>query len=622
METSTKNNKPQEKLHISKEESTAPIQSERTIIESVRIEDSDSPEIDHKNLGFYVKDSMYWTKEQRGKTTYEVKLSNFVMKSLYHLINGSNNSQRLILLQRKTGAKVLVEVYSSEMKPETFETILKSKQCTFLGNSSNLKIIFEYLMDNEDEAITLPILGWNNDHKIYIFADSVFTASNELITANELGIVGDKNKKYYLPAASKANTDNQELETDRLYSFHGGELDFRAWANLFYEAYGPNSIIGIAYLILSIFRDLVFSQVGFFPFLFLFGIKGSGKTSFTDKLLRLFGNDVKGTPLNNASIPGMSRQLSGRNNSLFYFKEYTNQTDDLIEAFILNAYDGAGRMTAIKSNDHKTKSYPVRSAVIFDGNFLPSKNTANLSRMILLNFEKTSYSSDEQIKYKQFEEYSKLGFGNVLTEILKLRHVIERVFPQTLKGISKNLSGSELKLEERSIKHTALLITILDILKDYLPFPFTIDDAKKVILDNAEYHAGLMHDTGPVSIFWEAFSHNVSKSYLIRFDGHNKNSSHYNVKYETDAADKIILQIRFQQVWPAYVKYCKENNLRILDGNSLKSMLTSSGNLDFIPTNQKGRFKAYTDKNFGSCYQFWGKLTENGFSVNGIDVFM
>ena len=606
----------------SNEEKITPIRVEKTIIETVQIDDSERPEIDHKNLGFYVKESMYWTKVQRGKTTYDEKLSNFVMKSLYHLINGSNNSQRLILLQRKTGAKVLVEVYSSEMKPETFETILKSKQCTFLGNSANLKVIFEYLMDNEDEAITLPILGWNSDHKIYIFADSVFTANNELITANELGIVGDKNKKYYLPAASKANTDNQELETERLYSFHGGELDFKAWSNLFYEAYGSNAIIGIAYLILSIFRDIIFSQVGFFPFLFLFGIKGSGKTSFTDKLLRLFGNDVKGTPLNNASIPGMSRQLSGRNNSLFYFKEYTNQTDDLIEAFILNAYDGAGRMTAIKSNDLKTKSYPVRSAVIFDGNFLPSKNTANLSRMILLNFEKTNYTSDEQTKYKQFEDYSKCGFGNVLTEILRLRKVLDQKFTQTLKSTSKILSDSELKLEERSIKHTALLITILDILKDSLSFPFTLEEAKRVILDNADYHAGLMHDTGPVSIFWEAFSHNVNKSYLIKFDGHNKNNSHYNIKYEAEAGDQIILQIRFQQVWPAYVRYCKENNLRILDGNSLKSMLTSTGNLDFIPTNQKGRFKAYTDKNFGSCYQFFGKLTENGFSINGIEVFM
>jgi hypothetical protein len=277
-------------------------------------------------------------------------------------------------------------------------------------------------------------------------------------------------------------------------------------------------------------------------------------------------------------------------------------------------------MTAIKSNDHRTKSYPVRSAVIFDGNFLPAKNTANLSRMILLNFEKTNYTPDEQSKYKLFEDHSKQGFGKVLTEILKMRSVLEQRFPSTFKSTSKTLSENKLNLEERSIKHTALLISVLELLKDSLSFPFTIDEAKTIIMENAEYHAGLMHDTGPVSTFWEAFAHNVSKLHLSKFDRYNKNNSQYNIKYLSE--DQIILQIRFQQVWPTYVRYCKENNLRALDTNSMKSLLISTGNENFISTSQKGRFKAYTDKYFGSCYQFMAKPTENGFFINGIEVYV
>ena len=50
-----------------------------------------------------------------------------------------------------------------------------------------------------------------------------------------------------------------------------------------------NGGIAILFLILSLFWDIVFEKVGFFPFLFLFGAYGTGKTSMTEYLLRVFG---------------------------------------------------------------------------------------------------------------------------------------------------------------------------------------------------------------------------------------------------------------------------------------------------------------------------------------------
>ena len=106
------------------------------------IKDSISIPRDLAQYGFFIKGSKYWTTVQKGKNSYDVILSNFVMKSLYHLVNGSNNSQRLILLQRSTGEKYLIVVFSNELKPESFETILKSNRCTFQGSPYQLKLIF------------------------------------------------------------------------------------------------------------------------------------------------------------------------------------------------------------------------------------------------------------------------------------------------------------------------------------------------------------------------------------------------------------------------------------------------------------------------------------------------
>ena len=76
------------------------------------------------------------------KNKIKIKLSNFAGQSIFHLVNGTNNSKRIIKIQRNTGEITIIEVQSSEMKPESFETILKSHRCTFFGNSYQLKQIF------------------------------------------------------------------------------------------------------------------------------------------------------------------------------------------------------------------------------------------------------------------------------------------------------------------------------------------------------------------------------------------------------------------------------------------------------------------------------------------------
>ena len=129
---------------------------------------------EQRKNGFVIRDSKYLsTRDDNGEEKTK-ELSNFVMKSLFHLVNGTNNSKRIIKLQRNTGEICIVEVFSSEMKPETFETILKSKRCTFYGSNFQLKRIFGHLMDEETEAIIMGSLGWNGEHQAYVFADAMY----------------------------------------------------------------------------------------------------------------------------------------------------------------------------------------------------------------------------------------------------------------------------------------------------------------------------------------------------------------------------------------------------------------------------------------------------------------
>lgn len=597
------------------------------MIYNKNIPDSSNREEHFELYGFYISGSKYFIFEIKGKNKIKIELSNFVGESLFHLVNGTNNSKRIIKIQRNTGEISIIEVQSSEMKLDTFETILKSNQCTFFGNTYQLKRIFAHWMDNEIQAHILETLGYNVTHDVYVFSNAIFS-KNKLLEVSEMGIIEDKanEKKYYLPAFGVAQIDNPDYDGERKFQYIAGTLNFKKWAELYFRAFETNGGIAILFLVLSVFWDVVFSYVGFFPFLFLFGAYGTGKTSLVEFLLRIFGKDFIGIPLNNATQVGLTRTIASRNNSIFYLKEYTPETDEANQDLLLTAYDGSGRATGIKSNDNRTKIAAVKSAIILDGNHLPTQKAAVLSRMILLNFEENKFSEKQRTAFAELGKIQDNGFGKVLTDILKHREFFKAGFKETFDENIRELR-TELKADfsERTIKHIALLLTPAKLLIKKLQFPFAFNEITVAVVENAKEQNRLLKQTDEVTIFWQSFAYGISKGNLIKFsrDQYNDNQkeSHYNLKVDKETG-QTILQIKLQRIVPEYIKYCKNNNQRFLDYNSLRMLLTSKSNTSFIPNKQRNRGDAYMDKFFYSCYQFWLENNENVFSIYGVEINM
>lgn len=576
--------------------------------------------------GFYISNGKYFTKEFHGKTSVTVELSNFVGKSLFHLVDGSNNTKRIIQIQRNTGETYLIEVKSSEMKIDPFETIMKSIQCTFFGNGYHLKKIMANWMNSEVNVNSIEIMGYNREHDIYVFSNGVFTDSNKFISVNEAGIADlpDRGEKYYIPSFGLANINNPDFDQDRKFLFIAGSLNFEKWSSLYYDAFQTNGGIGILYLILSVFWDIIMEEVGFFPFLFLFGAFGTGKTKLVEYLLRIFGNDFKGISLGKSSSIGLSRTIASRNNSIFYLKEYTPETDLENQDLLLCAYDGAGRATGIKSNDNRTRVSQVKSAIILDGNHLPTSKTAVLSRMILLNAENNKYSVEQQKAYNELEAMHSCGFGLVFSEINELRSYFKNHFKtmyfENVRELRKTLNSD---FAERTLKHVALILAPVKILQKQLNFPFTFEEIKSEVIDNANEQNKLLNETDEITIFWQAVSFLIKNNVLTEFRrdklGDNLKISHYNIKHE--GAGETIFQIKPKSIFPEYVKYCRNNNIRSTDYNTLIKLLTSKANPHFIqPTAQSDRGRSYTDFYFKSCYQFRVEKSENTININNVEI--
>ncbi len=598
------------------------VEIEASLLDKLYVPDSSNPDEDYRENGFFVRDGKYFTKTSIGKgRLVDTEISNFVMKSLFNMVNGTNNSSRIIYIQRKTGEKILIEVKSSELKPESFETILKTHNgCTFLGQPHQLKRIFALLMDEEKTSIIIEAIGWNKEYRFFAFANAIFARDYQLLRVDQMGMVQFEGKHFYLPFFGLANKDNETYFNQRKYKFMPGTLQFKEWANLFYSSSGDNALIGILYRILATFRDVVFDHLGFFPFLFLFGNWGAGKSQFVNRLLKLEGNDTIGTPLNTSTTTGLNREASARTNSLVYFKEFNELSNSEAENFILPGYDGAGKKTGVKSSDNTTKDYPINSAIIFDGNELPAKANI-LSRMVLLEFEKSTFTNEEKKAFDKLKKHADEGFGNVLLEVFKCREIVEQNFKSTFPTCEAEIEESRLKdAERRTIQHAALLLTIYRLLSNFLPFPFEDFLVKETIIINGLNINNLLRRTSVTTIFWEAFSNCLKKNELFKYETSlEAKSAIYRIKNDDLYQESPILQIKYTNFYPYYTRYCRDNNFKSLDSNSLLRILTAEGYQYFRPSTQKGRGRAYTDKNFGSCYQFILKPSEDNSNVFYLD---
>jgi hypothetical protein len=582
--------------------------------------ESKDKQADNEEYYFFMQDGCYYMKETiKGKPIVK-KLSNFLMESVYHLMDGTKESRRLVKFQRNTGEITVNEILSSELNLDRFKKVIRSissRGLTFFGNTGQLDHILTYMYDREKNAITINQLGYQHEHNAYCFADAVITIDNTLVYPDKLGIISHNEVSLYLPPFAYTNLSDKSYSGQRKFTYKAGNLNFNAWADLIYKAYGINGAIGISFIILALYRDYILELTGFFPFLFLFGDQGAGKSNFVNFFLHLFGEPNHGISLLNSTDKGFSRSLTQRSNALYYLKEYTNAIDKKTVDVFKTGYDGELYTMAQKSNDNKTTTLEISSACMVDGNELPTSEAALFARMIVLHFEDNKFSEETTEAHKTLLKEKEQGFCNVTRELLKHRNLIETKFKTEFNGIFQEIKtrlSSEMQLADRQIRHIALLLTPVKLLQDKFTFPFDFETYKESVIENMKKQDEMASDLKDVSIFWSAIAYKIADPYSGIREG-----SHY-IK---DSIKKI-LYIKFKLLYPCYADYVNKNKLHFLEMNSLRELLTAKGNKSFIPnTSQKSRnVKSYTHKTLGSCYMFKYESLEdsNVIMIDGVEL--
>lgn len=511
----------------------------------------------HISSNLYIEGNCYYWKDKKEGNEYEYAISNFIIHPKY-LLKHNKNAKRIIRIVNEDLDESIIAMPVKSMVSLTELATIVEGRGNFVPdwNRKQFTNIKKDLYSNEQHAEEIDLLGYQLGTNSYAFANGIYDGE-QFHYVDEYGVVTPNDTTFYIPALSKINEDaGAEYINEKKFIYKDTKTTFEDWNKLIMTVYQNNGMVSIAFIIAAVFRDIIFNQTNFFPMLYLFGKPQSGKSTLRNSMQFLFGEPQKEISLEGASSPkGFSRKLGQFKNALISFEEYKNNINKKLIGMLKNTYDGIGYERAQMTNDNKTHSSPVHSAVIIAGQEMPTQENALFTRVILLEFVRQNF--DNAKEFERLKTIQEEGLGNVLLEILSYRKLIVGKFKHTYLSIYQKIKYDyDLKgISDRSIKNVACILAPIKILSDSLKFAFTYQDLFEVFKVKMKEQYEIMARTNEVNQFFLIFD-------LLKNDPRIETIHLYTII-------ENILYIRYSDFYAKYREYGMKADYPILGKESL-----------------------------------------------------
>jgi hypothetical protein len=559
-----------------------------------------------EKYGFFERNNQYYTKMAVKQSTKDVRISNFKMEIICKTNDGTDNAPILIELTRDDNKKTNYEITSKDLHNKTaFDALIFEGGYNFNGTSYVFKNILESLHDDSKISTYMTTLGQHVNNDFYAFYNGILTDKGDFVYCNDYGLLEYNNKQFYIPSAKKGNEELEAYSNDRLFKYSVGKLTLDILINKIFNIYGINGLVGLCYSIATMHRDIIFKETNFFPFIFLYGGKGSGKSTYINFFMNLFGEPQPETT-ENSTDKAIERKFSQINNNLQYIKEFSPTFEDKIKNILKNAYDGVGYSRAEKTQNNKTKTLTVKSGLIIDGNYFPTKDSALFSRLIFMIWE-PKFTEHTKAQIQELQDILKNSNGLVFSEIYKQRNWFKLNFSvlyrETIKSIKAICKTKKILFSERELSHISILAVVFKTSiklseSDYNLFLDTI-------ILGTQKQVQINDSIDDVNKFFEALN-TLDNNIQIREPSHFKREKGVDFDY---------IHINYNLCYFEYAKHLKQQGEHtIITSEELKQKLEFNISKEYYAETKKENY--FTGK-FGEksarCFVF--NVQKNGFEL-------
>lgn len=541
--------------------------------------------------GFFEENGCYYALNGAA----QVQWSNFTMQPLFH-IKDAINPKRLYALHGEHGGKEIVE-----LKQEDLVSLSKFRQrIEGLGNyifeagEPQLIKLKRYLYEQTETATEIVQLGWQKQG-FYAFGNGIFYKAR-FHKADNYGIVRlEDTGNFYLPGASDIYREDSLFQFEkRFVHLAYSTISLNEVAEAMIKVFGDNGRIGLCFLVATLFRDIITSNVKAFPMLNLFGPKGSGKSELGHTLMSFFIIQNIPPNLSNSTIAALSESVAQCSNAIVHLDEFKNNIDLDKREFLKGLWDSAGRTRMNMDRDKKREQTRVDSGVIISGQEMATADIALFSRFIYLTFNKTEFTTAEKNAFAELDHLRKLGFTHLTLQILNHRETFRQNFQSMYNATATDIMnrlGNE-TCETRIINNWATIAAAYRTLEDQLQLPFGYGQVIDICVKGIIRQNGECKSNNETAGFWNAIAYLQQKGELIIDSDYkiqyldsvktNKASMHF-------ATTKPILIIRRGKSFPLYKKAMREMGENSLPEGSLKYYLENSK--EFLGIKNAVRFK-------------------------------
>lgn len=532
-----------------------------------------------RELGIIVKNGCYCSYDKEGDLE---RWSNFTMQPLFHIIDG-DNAIRIFRLKNERGT-----IKELELRQEELVSLNRFKQrieslgfFSFKGDAVKLDNLKEYLYSITDSAVQLSKMGWNTSEELYAFGDGIF-ADNVLYEVNDLGIVKIDERTFYLPAFSKMHLDQRDAyQFERSFSCREhGEVTLYEYVRRMVQVFGDNAKVGFAFVLATLFLDVVKQTSKRLALLNIFGRKGTGKTELGTALMSFFVRLNDPPSLATTSMASLNEMLSCAENNLVHLDEYKNELDFRKIELLKQIWGGSGQTKKNMDGDKKVQRTFVRSGVILTGQDAPTRDDALFSRVIHLAYSEVTFSKEAKRNFEEFQAISARGAVHLTVQLLKLRKLFETDYAAHYAVCKRQLVAalSEDNVEDRLLNNWLAPLAAFHTVQTSLELPFEYTNLFEICVGGIRRQNEQLKKNSDIAVFWSMLDSNHMQGRIVA-------KAHFAIKKMSQfkrnngetidfGRDKTILFLNYQNVVNALGQRVNGSNvIGKLDTVSLESYL-------------------------------------------------
>lgn len=411
-------------------------------------------------------------------------LTNFVFKPVYHIYSGSSPARKVEIVNEHGRSYIVT------LPTERFTSMDKmAAEVAAYGNfifkpecrKSDFQAIISMIYDNMETVYGIAMLGWHTAG-FYTWANGITLPDGKFIPAAADGRVNHDENNFVVPgfdieAGQKALSDeghNVDAHIGLFRYAEGDCIDINEWVQRMTRFYADNGRMMVAWYLASLYRDIIFPEhhKGF-PILNCFGPPYKGKSTAIWSLASMFGKPRPPLNVNNVTAYGLSVRHTQSRNALVNITEYKNSIEGFKIEVLKSQYDGVGRERGSVEKRNSSEQTPVNNAVTIDGQHLPTKDVALLTRCVTLEFSGYDDQPDTKTAFDEHVALENSGRLSQITSALMMhRALVADGFARALTAAKSEIRQwtGEIK-EERILINHAIPLAVVKCLESVIDFP-------------------------------------------------------------------------------------------------------------------------------------------------------